>query len=89
MWPSGRETTGRGARPAGLEGRLGSGSAAEQHSLSGRALINAAATHGYTQAFIVASVLMGVTLLISLVTIRVPKGPGVSVAAEEAMAGIG
>ena len=59
------------------------------HRLSGPALIDAATTHGYTRAFIVASVLMGVTLLISVLAIRVPKGEGAGPAPEEAIAGIG
>lgn len=63
-------------------------SAAAHHSASGAALLNAATTHGYVQAFIVASALMGVALVISVLAIRVPGATGSAPSAEEALAGI-
>jgi EmrB/QacA subfamily drug resistance transporter len=58
------------------------------HHPTGQALANAATTHGYTTAFTVASALMGVGLLISLIVIRVPRHAG-RAPVEEALAGIG
>ena len=64
-------------------------SAISHHRLAGRDLINAATTHGYTQAFVVAAALMGVTLLISLVVIRTPRGEEAVALSEGAVAGVG
>ena len=48
------------------------GYASSHHDLGGQALVNAATTHGYVEAFTVAAALMAGTLLISVLAIRVP-----------------
>jgi EmrB/QacA subfamily drug resistance transporter len=59
---------------------------ATAHVSLGAGLVNAAATHGYTRGFLVASGIMAAGLLLSLLVIRVPARAEVSL--EEARSGI-
>lgn len=63
-------------------------SAVAHHRATGT-LFAAATTHGYTQAFIVAAFLMGVTLIISLVVIRAPSAEEAVALSGGAVAGVG
>jgi EmrB/QacA subfamily drug resistance transporter len=67
---------------------LSAASRSAHHAVT-TAVVNAAQTHGYTTAFKVASAMMAVALLTSILVIRVPKGAPAQEAADEALAGIG